>query len=169
MVNSEYQILLLRDASQFLSLFHLEGQRLLAYDVDAVLKESLCYRVMYEVRRADGDKVDLAFLSLRHLFCGVVHAGLVNVVRLCALVVQFVNRGEAAAYQLCKGIQSQSLAVALTNKSLQVAAYHTISQFLYHNRILLFFYEKDDFKPFSHGAAHRIRPDIPYFRICRPL
>ena len=136
-VHCKYQILFPGDPRQILRLFHSQRQGLFAYYIDAMLQEGLGCGVMNEVWRADRDKVDLAGFGLSHRFCIVIHAGLVNVIRFCAFVVQIVVRREAAAYQLCTRVQSQRLAMALTDQSLEVAAYHTISHLIRHFRILL--------------------------------
>ena len=92
---------------------------------------------MHKVRRADGNEIDLAGLGLCHILRVVIHAGFVNVIRLRALVIQLVDRGEAAADQLRARVQAQRLAVALADQRFQVAAYHTVRYFLEHFVVLL--------------------------------
>ena len=79
--------------------------------------------VMHKVRRADGNEIDLASLSLCHILRVVIHAGFINVVRLRALVIQLVDRGKAAADQLRARIQAQRLAVEMCIRDRSSAGY----------------------------------------------
>ena len=114
-VHCKDQILFLGNSRQFFRFFHSEGHGLFAHYIDAMLQKSLGCRVMHEVRRADRNKVDLTCFSLCHLFRIIVHTGLIHMICFCALVVQLIDCGKAAAYQLCTGIQTQSFTVTFTN------------------------------------------------------
>ena len=126
---AEQQTALLRNAGKLLGFLGAERKRLVAYNVDVMLKKALCDFVMRIVCRHDGDKINTV-LTRGLLICHfteicIYAAGVGQMIRLSGRAVSVHTAGEAAADQLSGIVQHSAPAVEFADVRTKPAADHT--------------------------------------------